>query len=540
MTVRTSTEVAGDGLFEGGTVRTRRVVGASILLLVSMAASVAVARSRQAAPPLPAAAAFRGQAGTEPARFVDPGRRQKLATAFSAIDRLARQFVEREHVPGAAWAIVIDGDLAHAGVHGTRQVGTDAPVDADTVFRIASMTKSFTAMAILALRAEGKLSLDDPAERDVPELRSLAYPTADSPRITVRHLLTHAAGFPEDNPWGDQQLSTTEAEFTAMLRRGFPFSNPPGTAFEYSNLGFAILGRIVTRVSGSPYRQFLSARILRPLGMTSTTLEPSEVAPRRFAHGYRWEDASWKEEPALPDGAFGSMGGLLTSLRDLARCVGILLSAWHPSDAPEAGPIPRAAMREMQQLQRAAPGTGGYGYGLRVARTEDGATVVSHGGGLPGFGSLMRWWPEHGVAFIGLGNRTYTGWNDVADGAFALLAGTGGLRPRQPQPSPALSSAKDAVSRLIDRWDADLARRIAAVNLFRDRSEDRRRRELEQLREQLGPCRSDEAFERIENALRGEWLLRCERGRARVAITLAPTLPATVQYLEVRPLTEPR
>ena len=157
-----------------------------------------------------------------PARFTDPARRDKLASAFADVDRAARQFVATSHVPGAAWAIVIDGELAHLGVAGTRRAGTDAPVDGDTVFRIASMTKSFTAMAILGLRDEGKLSLDDPAERYVPELRGLAYPTADSPPITIRHLLSHAAGFPEDNPWGDQQLAATEEEFSAMMRRGHP------------------------------------------------------------------------------------------------------------------------------------------------------------------------------------------------------------------------------------------------------------------------------------------------------------------------------
>ena len=81
------------------------------------------------------------------------------------------------------------------------------------------------------------MSLDDPAERYVPELRDLRYPTTDSPRITVRHLLTHSEGFPEDNPWGDQQLSESEAEFR-MLRDGIPFSNTPGVASEYSNYGF--------------------------------------------------------------------------------------------------------------------------------------------------------------------------------------------------------------------------------------------------------------------------------------------------------------
>src|SRR5687767_1155226 len=106
--------------------------------------------------------------------FADPERPSKLAAAFPNIDALFRDFLERSHVPGAAWGIVIDGELAHTGATGIRELASKAPANADTVFRIASMTKSFTAMAILALRDEGKLSLDDPAERYLPELKALA------------------------------------------------------------------------------------------------------------------------------------------------------------------------------------------------------------------------------------------------------------------------------------------------------------------------------------------------------------------------------
>ena len=516
---------------------------AAVLVLLAALASSAGAQSSQ---PAPAAA---GPASPKaPARFTDAARRVKLARAFPEIDRLAAAHAAREHVPGAVWAIVVDGELAHLGTAGTRRAGADAPVDGDTVFRIASMTKSFTAMAILALRDEGRLTLDDPVERHVPELRTLDYPTADAPRITLRHLLSHSAGFPEDNPWGDQQLAATEDELTAMLRRGIPFSNAPGLAYEYSNLGFAILGRVVARVSGMPYRDFVASRILKPLGMASTTLEASEVPPERLAHGYRWEDGRWKEEPPLPDGAFGSMGGLLTSVRDLARYVAAFLAAWPPRDGPEAGPIRRASLREMQQVWRDQPAVvsldgadGGvrlkaaaYGYGLYVGQTCDFDHVVWHGGGLPGFGSLMRWLPEYGVGFIAFGNRTYTGWSGVADQAVALLAATGGLQPRAVQPSPALIAAKDTVSRLFASWDDGVIEPVASVNLFLDRSKERRRAEFEALRSRLGACRADAAFEFVENALRGDWLLRCERGRARVSVTLAPTLPPTIQYMEIR------
>ncbi|MBP1635261.1 MAG: pbpE 4 [Acidobacteria bacterium] len=517
-----------------------------ILAVPVVVAALAAAAAAQAPPTSSAGDAAR----YSPPRFTDPGRREKLARAFEEIDRLVAGDMARQHVPGAAWGVVVDGELAHVGAAGTRVAGTEAPVDGDTVFRIASMTKSFTAMAVLALRDEGRLSLDDPVERYVPELRELRYPTADSPRITVRHLLSHAAGFPEDNPWGDQQLSATEDELTAMLRRGISFSNPPGLAYEYSNLGFAILGRVVSRVSGVAYRDYVTARVLRPLGMASTTLDPSAVAPERLAHGYRWEDGRWTEEPQLPDGAFGSMGGMLTSVRDLSRYVAAFLAAWPPRDGPETLPVRRASLREMQQVSRAEPAqvsvqaaagagavrlrAGGYGFGLQVDQTCEFDHVVTHGGGLPGFGSLMRWLPEYGVGFVAVGNRTYTGWGGVANQVFALLAKTGGLQPRAVQPSPALVAAKDAVSHLVASWDDEVIERIAAVNLFRDRSKDRRRAEVEALRGQLGSCRADEAFDYVENALRGEWLLRCERGQARASVTLAPTVPPAVQDLEIR------
>lgn len=480
----------------------------------------------------------------EPARFDDPARLERLAAAFPEIDRLFEAYGAEAHVPGMAWGIIVDGRLVHQGAVGQRDVASGAPVDRETVFRIASMTKSFTALAVLKLRDNGKLALDDPAERYVPELAGLVYPTADAPRITIRHLLTHSAGFPEDNPWGDQQLAITDAAMTALLRQGIPFSNPPGLAYEYSNFGFAILGRIVSVASGMPYRDYVQRAILAPLGMRATTLEAADVPMDRLALGYRWEDASWKLEPALADGAFGAMGGMLTSIDDLGRYVAFLLSAWPPRDAEDTGPVRRASIREMQQVWRMGRASvaggasdtpvrlsaGGYGYGLRVTQTCDIDHLVGHAGGLPGYGSLMLWLPAHGVGLIAAGNLTYTSWGPRFDAALAALAATGALRPRAPQPSPALTSARAAVSRLLAAWDDDLAEAIAADNLYLDRSKDRRRQEFAALRERHGTCRTDVPLD-AENALRGTWTMPCERGAVRVAITLSPTVPPRVQYL---------
>ena len=447
--------------------------------------------------------------------FSDPARETKLRAAFPAVDSIMREFTGREHVPGAAWAIVMDDRVVHMGVTGLRDVATKAPVDSSTVFRIASMTKSFTAMAIMRLRDGGKLSLDEPAEKYVPELKALAYPTSDSPKVTIRHLLAHATGFPEDNPWGDQQLARTDAELSAMLKRGIPFSNAPGVAYEYSNYGYAILGRIVTRASGTPYNNYVSTHILKPLGMHSTTLAPASVPAARLAHGYRWEDQRWKEEPQLPDGSFGAMGGMLTSLSDLGRYVSAFLGAWPPRDGPETSPVRRASLREMQQIWRAdAPSVardsagvrlnaGGYGFGLRVWADCRFGHIVAHSGGLPGFGSRMQWLPEYGIGIIAFGNRTYTGWSAPVAAALATLQEKAALSPREAVPGRALADARQRVTNLLLRWDDQLARSLAAENLFLDRSIDRRRAEVAALLENAGSCKPASGFAYVENALRG-------------------------------------
>jgi hypothetical protein len=283
--------------------------------------------------------------------------------------------------------------------------------------------------------------------------------------------------------------------------------------------------------------------------MSSTTLHPDKVPADRRAVGYRWEDERWKIEPPLPHGSFGAMGGMLTSLRDLGAYVAVFLDAWPPRDGAERGPIGRASLREMQQPWRPAGmrvvldktnvaahlTASSYGYGLRITQTCQYRTMVSHGGGLPGYGTFMQWLPDYGVGIIAFGNLTYTSWTRVFGEAFDRLARTGGLQPRDVQPSAALVEARDAVSTLIMKWDDRLADRIAAENLFMDRAKERRRKEIEQLLVQTGTCSAPQKFDVVENALRGQWTMSCERGALEVSITLAPTMPPGVQYMSVQP-----
>jgi CubicO group peptidase (beta-lactamase class C family) len=245
--------------------------------------------------------------------------------ALSEVDRIFADWGLAAHAPGLVYGIVADGKLVHVRGLGVQDTASGRAVTSDSLFRIASMSKAFTALAILKLRDEGRLSLDAAAETYVPEMKGWRYPTADSPKITVRQLLTHTAGFVEDNPWGDRQQVVPEDEFTAMLKAGVPFARAPGLGMEYSNFGYATLGRIVSNVSRIPYQKYIEREIMAPLGMGSTRFDIFASPQDRRAIGYRWQDNGWVREPDMKDGAFGAMGGVETSANDYAKWVSFLL-----------------------------------------------------------------------------------------------------------------------------------------------------------------------------------------------------------------------
>jgi hypothetical protein len=300
------------------------------------------------------------------------------------------------------------------------------------------------------------------------------------------------------------------------------------------------------------YARYLQERILTPLGMKDTTLEPGAAAAETRAVGYGKRGDVYQEEPSLAHGAFGAMGGLLTSSRDLGRYVAYHLSAWPPRDDQDSGPVRRSSLREMQTMWRASglnvnrPAadaplravSNGYGYGLGVSSDCRFAHIVGHGGGLPGFGSYMLWLPEYGVGLFEMGNLTYSGLAPVIHEALDAMRATGALQPRRLPPSQHLIAARDALAALWREWDDRKAEGWAADNLFLDRSAAVRRAEIERLKAGVGACRETGEVE-PENLLRGRFSLRCERGEVRVTFTLAPTSPPKVQHLSfemIKPL----
>jgi CubicO group peptidase (beta-lactamase class C family) len=486
-----------------------------------------------------------GAAGFDPARF-------------DAADQIALSFFKRGVAPGISYGIARGGELVHAaGFGGVTLLGT-AP-DERTVFRIASMSKSFTASAVLLLRDAGALALDEPAARYVPELAGWVNGAADAAPLTIRQLLTMTAGFPTDDPWGDRQQGLPLDDFRALLAGGVTFNWAPGTRFEYSNLGYAILGLIVAAASGVPYDEFVRTRLLQPLGMTRTGFEPAEFPVRELAAGYRRGLDGWQELPFDPYGAFAPMGGVFSCVADLATWTAGFAAAFPPDGAASraAHPLPAASRREMQ-LPQAVTGwraperiPGGppayYGFGLFVDEDPALGRIVSHSGGYPGFGSNMRWHPASGLAVIALGNGTYAPMSGLADLVLRSLLTAAAdchvaLAPVRPAgaPAPALAggpwpetlAAADAVSSLLREWDDAAADALFAPNVALDRPYVERRADLALLRSRIGAFTVDagRAAESDTPAHR-RWFLAGERGTVAVAVQLSPQRPPRVQSL---------
>ncbi len=468
------------------------------------------------------------------------------------IDALFAEFQSAAHVPGLAYAIVTTDGLTLVGTRGVQDLDVKRPVTPDTRFRIASMTKAFTALAILKLRDDGKLRLDDLAEKYVPEMRRWTYPTKDAPRIRVRDLLHHVGGLVTDDPWGDRQQVLTQDEFTALLRQSPPFSRGPQSRHEYSNYGYALLGRIVARASGMPYRRYVERSILTPLGMTASGFEVTDAPIAARAIGYRWENDAWAEEPTMRDGAFNAMGGLQVTANDYAKWAQFLLSAWPARDDAETGPVKRATVREMAQglnfvgiAQRtgksgaaACRQAAAYAMGWRVAQDCDLGLTLAHGGGYPGYGSHIMLMPDYGVAVFALSNRTYAGPSAPAWDTAVKLHTAGLLKTHAEPVSAAVQAAHDAAMRAFAAGNlAPLDGRLAN-NFLLDRSTENWAKAIARFKEQVGECTSVDNI-RADGAMSGIYRWNCERGQLDGQVLLAPTSPATIQAWRMRVVARP-
>ncbi len=463
------------------------------------------------------------------------------------IDALFAKFQAEQHVPGLVYGIVKDGKLAYVKGIGVQNITDKRPVTADSLFRIASMTKAFTALSILKLRDDGKLRLDDLAEQYVPEMKDWTYPTKDSPRIRIRDLLQHVGGLVTDDPWGDRQQVLPQDDFTKMIAAGVPFSRVPQSQHEYSNFGYALLGRIVANASGMNYTDYVQKTILNPLGMTSSGYDASKPPKARYAIGYRWENDRWTAEPEMIDGAFNAMGGLQVSANDYAKWVAFLLSAWPARDDADNGPVKRATVREIAQgsnftavvNRNGASGadacklSSAYGMGWRVAQDCDLGLTLAHGGGYPGYGSHVMLMPDHGVGVFALANRTYAGPSGAAWDAAVAIDKAGLLETRAVPVSPPVAEAYAAARAAYAAGDLAPLDGKLAMNFLLDRSAENWKAEFAKLKAEVGACPTDEPLAPT-GSMSTAFRLNCEKGKLDGVLLLAPTSPVTVQALRFR------
>ena len=483
---------------------------------------------------------------TAPA-FPDAARIEKIKATKEVVDKLFKEQAERAHYPALVYGVVADGQLVYTGEVGFTDIDKKIKADISSAFRIASMSKSVTAMAILQLRDAGKLQLDDPAYKYIPELKKVKYLTSDAPHITVRHLLTHAAGFPEDNPWGDRQLADSDAEMLKTFADGVSFSNIPGVAFEYSNMGFALLGKIISNITGKPYQLYITDNIFKPLGMNNTWWEYTKVPAAKLAHGYRWVNGNWREEELLHDGSYGAMGGLITSIEDFSKYMMLHMNAWPAKDGPENKVLKRSSIREMQHPwmfsglfprarmlgQTECPLVSAYGYGLGWIKDCNNIVSVGHSGGLPGFGSNWRFLPDYNIGVVSYANLTYAGTGGVTNRVMDTILKMTDLKPRQWVVSPILKQRQEQLIKLLPEWKKAEQSGIFAENFFADYIVDSLSSQAARIFAEAGKIvRVHDMI--AENNLRGSFIMEGEKGKVQVFFTLTPENPALIQEYRIR------
>src|ERR1700722_17320389 len=321
--------------------------------------------------------------------------------------RLA-SFVKDNRLYGATAGVVHSGELAWAGGTGFAEITARRPSRPDTLYRIASITKTFTGTAVMQLRDAGKLDLDDPAADWLPELKASGSPSTIA-RVTIRRLLSHESGLIGDPPGTDWTLRVPVYEGLAersLARAAEIFTAvPPNTQQKYSNLGYQLLGEIVRRASGTEYPEYLRAHVLTPLGMTATAFEPLEPElAARCAIGYDGRAFSDELSVAAAVSPVWAEGGLWSDVRDLARWLSFQLGPY--ADPPtDSAVLAAATLREMHKPRYLGDDGWKEAYGISwYAIRKDDVTWIQHSGGLNGFVTNMCFDREHGVGAIALLN----------------------------------------------------------------------------------------------------------------------------------------
>ncbi|GAA3607500.1 hypothetical protein GCM10022419_110510 [Nonomuraea rosea] len=335
-------------------------------------------------------------------------------------------------IPGVAVGVLAGGREFHAA-HGVTSVDHPLPVDERTLFHLASVTKTFTATALMRLVAEGKVDLAAPVRRYVPELR-LADEEAAA-RITVLNLLNHTAGL----DWNLIDAGAEDGSLAAFVTKlaELPLIAPPGARASYSQAGYNLAGRIIEKVTGLPYEKAVAALVLEPVGLSNTFFELDDVVVRRFAVGHnRDEDGElrfaqpWKANPAHARGD-NPGGGIASSVSDLLRWARFQLGDGD-------GVLPAGALRQMRESTiELRASTLGDAFGICwFLRDVDGVRTIGHGGSGNGQFAELLIVPEHDFAVVSLANAGPDGYAFNQAVVRWALEHHLGVVARDPEPIP--------------------------------------------------------------------------------------------------------
>lgn len=306
--------------------------------------------------------------------------------------------MQAERIPGLAVSLTQDGRTVYEQGFGRVDLDSGRPVTPETIFGIASVTKSFTAMAIMQLAEAGQLAPDDPVLKYLPQF-TMPAPTEPG-SITISHLLSHSTGMP---PMPRRQDLTTFPEHLAFLADvDYRPLGQPGRYFSYCNDAFLLLGAIIEKVSGIAFRDYIVTRILEPLDMTRSVLDIEKLAELSdvstpYVHD-RVSD-SLVPQPWPPLGNYEVGGGVRSSVRDLQKYARAYLD-------PGLGLLGGASVTAMITPRVASTPTASYGYALRITGDHFGVRLVEHGGSQPGVSANFGFLPEKGMAAAVLCNLT--------------------------------------------------------------------------------------------------------------------------------------
>lgn len=362
-------------------------------------------------------------------------------------------------------------------------------------FRIASMTKSFTAaIALTVLQDHHSVNLETPLHEVLPEL------THALRGATIEHALTMTTGLPTDDAWADRLEAMSREAFAELISQPLILNQAPGANYEYSNLGYAILGAAIEQLAGKPFEELLHDAVLDALRLDDSTLVATSASVQGMHQNVNGTLRA--VEPTGP-GAFSSIGGIWSTPTDIGRWMMHLREARYRYLQGEALASTDAVLQTIQnpRVFYEAPTDAqsvsyeGYGYGLHYRWDNALGEFVYHSGGYPGFGSHMRWHTQTGLGIAIMGNRTYFPADTIAQPVLEELVRAVAYQPPQQREKaapvgalPGLDASAEnilaAFFQLMESWDDDAAQQLFSSNVFQDYTADELRHKVEDLHQQ--------------------------------------------------------